>query len=70
MIVLAGVWSPSGLFIASPGGAELLTVRSYRLCVHRIAPSGVCAQLALLGFTASISSVFVFSERLQVVAYI
>lgn len=28
--------------------------------------AAVCAQLALLGFTACISSVFVFSEQLQV----
>lgn len=68
MIVLTAIWSPLGLFIARPGRVELL--RSYRLCGHRTAPSGVWAQLALLGFTASISSVFVFSEHLQVVAYI
>lgn len=70
MMVLTGIWSPSGLLIAIPGRVELLTVRSCRLCVHRTAPSGVCAQLAFLGFTASISSVFLFTEHLQVVAYI
>lgn len=53
IIVLTGMWSLLGLFIASPGRVELL--RSYRLCVHRTAPSGVSAPLALLGFTASIS---------------
>lgn len=44
-------------------------MRSTGQSVCRTVTAAVCAQLALLGFTACISSVFVFSEQLQVLTF-